>query len=219
MKQILIVILFVILLIFGYNQYSDYKRFHSPGVDYVSDKKIDLNYHDKNFLLNYYQAIEDLNSYVRTQWVTQDVDVRNPEDDDKDTQNAVLGYNKKLGIVKFYEDKLVESAILKKQGISNKEIVFFEQNGLNAKDFKQFLKRKFLMDTYKSNPEKYSLKVGDYSSFIFELQKKLVEKGHEIPIDGLFRDITFNAVRAFEEKNGLFPDGKVDLLTLEYLVQ
>lgn len=219
MKQILIVILVVILLIFGYNQYSDYKRFHSPGVDYVSDKKIDLNYHDKNFLLNYYQAIEDLNSYVRTQWVTQDVDVRNPEDDDKDTQNAVLGYNKKLGIVKFYEDKLVESAILKKQGISNKEIVFFEQNGLNAKDFKQFLKRKFLMDTYKSNPEKYSLKVGDYSSFIFELQKKLVEKGHEIPIDGLFRDITFNAVRAFEEKNGLFPDGKVDLLTLEYLVQ
>lgn len=219
MKQILIVILVVILLIFGYNQYSDYKRFHSPGVDYVSDKKVDLNYHDKNFLLNYYQAIEDLNSYVRTQWVTQDVDVRNPEDDDKDTQNAVLGYNKKLGIVKFYEDKLVESAILKKQGISNKEIVFFEQNGLNAKDFKQFLKRKFLMDTYKSNPEKYSLKVGDYSSFIFELQKKLVEKGHEIPIDGLFRDITFNAVRAFEEKNGLFPDGKVDMLTLEYLVQ
>ena len=219
MKQILIVILVVILLIFGYNQYSDYKRFHSPGVDYVSDKKIDLNYHDKNFLLNYYQAIEDLNSYVRTQWVTQDVDVRNPEDDDKDTQNAVLGYNKKLGTVKFYEDKLIESAILKKQGISNKEIVFFEQNGLHAKDYKQFLKRKFLIDTYKSNPEKYSLKVGDYSSFIFELQKKLVEKGHEIPIDGLFRDITFNAVRAFEEKNGLFPDGKVDLLTLEYLVQ
>lgn len=219
MKQILIVILIVILLIFGYNQYSDYKRFHSPGVDYVSDKKIDLNYHDKNFLLNYYQAIEDLNSYVRTQWVTQNVDVRNPEDNDEDTKNAVLGYNKKLGTVKFYEDKLVESAILKNQGISNKEIIVFEQNGLKAKDYNQFLKRKFLIDTYKSNPEKYSLKVGDYSSFIYELQKKLVEKGYEIPIDGLFRDITFNAVRAFEEKNGLFPDGKVDLLTLEYLVQ
>ena len=219
MKQILIVILVVILLIFGYNQYSNYKRFHSPGVDYTSNKKIDLNYHDKNFLLNYYQAIEDLNSYVRIQWVTQDVDVRNPEDDDEDTKNAVLGYNKKLGLVKFYEDKLVESAVLKNQGISNKEIIVFEQNGLKAKDYNQYLKRKFLIDTYKSNPEKYSLKVGDYSSFIFELQKKLVEKGHEIPIDGLFRDITFNAVRAFEEKNGLFPDGKIDMLTLEYLVQ
>ena len=219
MKQILIVILVVILLIFGYNQYSNYKRFHSPGVDYTSNKKIDLNYHDKNFLLNYYQAIEDLNSYVRVQWVTQDVDVRSPEDDDEDTKNAVLGYNKKLGVVKFYEDKLVESAVLKNQGISNKEIIVFEQNGLKAKDYNQYLKRKFLIDTYKSNPEKYSLKVGDYSSFIFELQKKLVEKGHEIPIDGLFRDITFNAVRAFEEKNGLFPDGKIDMLTLEYLVQ
>ena len=84
MKQILIVILVVILLIFGYNQYSNYKRFHSPGVDYVSDKKIDLNYHDNSFLLNYYQAIEDLNSYVRMQWVTQGVDVRNPENDDDD---------------------------------------------------------------------------------------------------------------------------------------
>lgn len=63
------------------------------------------------------------------------------------------------------------------------------------------------------------MKVVDYSSFIFELQKKLVEKGYEIPIDGLFRDITFNAVRVFEEKNGLFPDGKIDMLTLEYLVQ
>lgn len=48
------------------------------------------------------------------QWVTQDVDVRNPEYDDEDTKNAVLGYNKKLGTVKFYEDKLVESAVLKK---------------------------------------------------------------------------------------------------------
>ena len=46
-----------------------------------------------------------------------------------------------------------------------------------------------------------------------------MEKGYEIPIDGLFRDITFNAVRVFEEKNGLFPDGKIDMLTLEYLVQ
>ncbi len=219
MKQILIVILIVILFIFGYNQYSNYKRFNAPGVNYTSDKKIDLNYHDKNFLLDYYQAIEDLNSYVRMQWVTQDVDVRNPKDDDQDTQNAVLGYNKKLGVVKFYEDKLVESANLKSKGVSNKEIIVFEQNGFKAKDYNQFLKKKFLIDTYKSNPEKYSLKVGDYSSFIFELQKKLVEKGYQIPVDGLFRDITFNAVRAFEEKNGLFADGKVDLLTLEYLVQ
>ena len=219
MKQILIVILVVILLIFGYNQYSNYKRFHSPGVDYVSDKKIDLNYHDKSFLLNYYQAIEDLNSYVRMQWVTQGVDVRNPENDDDDTKNALLGYNKKLGTVKFYEDKLIESAKLKNQGISNKEIIVFEQNGLKPNDYKQFLKRKYLLDTFKRNPEKYSLKVGDYSSFIFELQKRLALKGYEIPADGLFRDITFNAVRDFEEINGLFPDGKIDLLTLEYLMQ
>lgn len=219
MKQILIVILVVILLIFGYNQYSNYKRFHSPGVDYIKDKRIDLNYHDKSFLLNYYQSIEDLNAYVRIQWVQLDIDVRNPEDNNEDTKNAVLGYTKRLGIVKFYEDKLVESSILKSQGITNKEIMLFDQNGLKAKDYDQFFKRKFLNETYKSNPEKYSLKVGDYNSFVFELQKELVEKGYNIPIDGQFRDITFNAIRAFEEKNGLLPDGKIDLLTLEYLLK
>lgn len=219
MKQILIVILIVILLIFGYNQYSNYKRFHSPGVDYVSNKKIDLNYHDKNFLLNYYQAIEDLNSYVRLQWVQQDIDVRNPENNDEDTKYSVLGYTRKLGTVKFYEDKLVESTAIKKLGLSNKEITFFEKSSLNAKDYDQFLKRKFLIDTFKSNPEKYSLKVGDYNSFVFELQKKLIEKGYNIPADGLFRDITFNTVRSFEENNRLFPDGKIDLLTLDFLLK
>ena len=75
------------------------------------------------------------------------------------------------------------------------------------------------MDTFKSNPEKYSLKVGDYSSFVYELQKVLVKKGHNIPIDGLFRDITFKAVGEFEQKNGLFPDGKVDAVTLDYLLR
>lgn len=219
MKQIIITLLVVIFLIFGYNLYRDYKRFHSPGSDYVSNQKIDLKYYDSSALQNYYQAIEDANSYVKMAWANDDVDVRNPEDDDDNTKAAVSGYNKKLGIVKLYEEKLVQSAKMKSEGLNDKDVIAFEESGYKAKDYNEFIKRKFLMETFKSNPEKYSLKVGDYSSFVYELQKILVKKGHNIPIDGLFRDITFRAVGEFEQKNGLFADGKIDAVTLDYLLR
>ena len=154
MKQILIVILIVNLLIFGYNQYTNYKRFNSPGVDYVSNKKIDLNYHDKSFLLNYYQAIEDLNGFVKLQWADKSIDIRNPKNDNDKTEIALLEYTKKLGIIKYYEDKLIESSELKNQGIDNKEILVFEQKGFKVNDYNKLLNRKFLIETFKSNPEK-----------------------------------------------------------------
>lgn len=219
MKQIIIALLVVILLILGYNLYSNYQRFHSPGSDYTSTQKIDLNYHDQVLLQNYYQAIEEVNSYVRMSWSNNDVDVRNPEDNDDDTKAVVAGYTKKLGVVKYYEDRLVQSAKMKSEGLNDKDVIAFEESGYKAKDYNEFIKRKFLMDTFKSNPEKYSLKVGDYSPFIYELQKILVKKGHNIPIDGLFRDITFTAVYNFEKENGLFPDGKIDAVTLDYLLR
>lgn len=219
MKQIIIALLVVVFLILGFNLYSDYKRFHSPGSDYISSQKIDLNYYDSTTLQNYYQAIEEVNSYVRTAWANDDVDVRNPEDNDDDTKAVVSGYTKKLGVVKLYEDKLVQSAKMKSEGLNDKDVIAFEESGFKAKDYNEFIKRKFLMETFKSNPEKYSLKVGDFNSFVYELQKILVKKGYNIPIDGLFRDITLKAVGAFEQKNGLFPDGKLDAVTLDYLLR
>jgi hypothetical protein len=219
MKQIIITLLVVLLLILGFNLYSDYKRFHSPGSDYVSTQKVDLNYYDSTTLQNYYQAIEEVNAYVRTAWANDDVDIRNPEDDDEDTKAVVSGYTKKLGIVKLYEEKLVQSAKMKNEGLNDKDVIAFEESGFKSKDYNEFIKRKFLMETFKSNPEKYSLKVGDFNSFVFELQKILVKKGYNISVDGLFRDITLKAVGAFEQKNGLFADGKLDAVTLDYLLR
>lgn len=219
MKQILIVILIVIVLIFGYNCNSDYQRFHSPGTDYVSAEKIDLNYYDNATLLNYYQAIEEVNGFVRLAWSNNGVDVRHPEEDDDDTKALVNEYTKKLGTVKFYEDRLTISAQMKSKGLSDKDVIAFEQSGFSGKQYDAFLKSRFLMETFQSNPEKYSLKVGDYSSFVFELQKMLVKKGYNIPVDGLFRDITIQAIQSFETKNGLFADGKVDAVMLDYLLR
>lgn len=219
MKQILILILIVIVLIFGYNCYSDYQRFHSPGSDYVSQRKIDLNYHDQTVLLNYYQTIANLNSFVRLAWSNNNVDVRNPENDDDDTKALVNEYNQKLGAVKLYEDRLIASAKMKSKGWTNKDVIAFENSGFSGKEYDAFLKRKFLADTFKSNPEKYALQVGDYSPFVFELQKILVKKGYNIPVDGLFRDITLQAIQSFEKKNNLFADGRVDAVMLDYLLR
>lgn len=219
MKQIIIFLLSLLLLLFGYHLYHNYKRFHAPGSDYSSAQKIDLHYHDRTTLLNYYQAVEDLNGYVRLQWSTQSIDVRNPDEDDEDTKAAVAIYTSKLGTVKFYENRLVHSSKMKSEGLKDSDVIAFEESGFEGKDYNEFIKRKFLMDTFKSNPEKYSLKIGDFNSFVYELQKILVKKGYNIPVDGLFRDITLKSIGAFEQKNGLFPDGKIDLVTLDYLLR
>lgn len=219
MKQIIIFLLSIILLILGYNLYHNYKRFHAPGTDYVSREKIDLKYHDAGTLLNYYQAVEDLNGYVRLQWSTQSIDVRNPDDTDDDTKAAVAIYTSKLGNVKYYEDRLVQSLKMKNEGLRDSDVIAFEESGCKGKDYNEFIKRKFLMETFKSNPEKYSLKIGDFNTFVFELQKLLVKKGYNLPVDGLFRDITLKSIGAFEQKNGLFPDGKIDTVTLDYLLR
>jgi hypothetical protein len=50
MKQIIITLLITIILILGFNLYSNYKRFHSSGSDYASSQKIDLKYYDSTTL-------------------------------------------------------------------------------------------------------------------------------------------------------------------------
>lgn len=219
MKKIIIVLLSIIVLILGYNLYSNYQRFHSTGADYVTNQKVDKNYHDETILLNYYQAIEDANSYVKTSWSNDDVDVRNPKDDDTDTKTLVAGYLKKIAAIKLYEDKLVQSFKIKSAGLSDAAVIEFEKSGCKGKEYNEFLKKKFILETFKSNPDKYSLKIGDYSSFVYEIQKQLVKKGYSIQVDGVYRDATLKAVGQFELKNDLLADGKIDSVLLALLLQ
>lgn len=217
MKQIIITLLLIILGILGYKQYKQYKRFHSPGIDYIASKQIDTNYYDQAVLLNYFQEIEELNAFIRLQWSVYDFDVRNPDKEDQDEKNAFTYYTKKLGTIKFYENKLIASADLKKKGFTNQEIDFIEKNGNKKLDYKDLIKKMELLEIFKSNPEKYSLKIGDSNSFVFEIQRILIQKGYEIPMDGIYKLITLNAITEFQRKNDLYPDGKIDLITLNLL--
>jgi peptidoglycan hydrolase-like protein with peptidoglycan-binding domain len=60
---------------------------------------------------------------------------------------------------------------------------------------------------------------GDKSALIFEIQKQLNQNGFEVKIDGVYKLETLNAIKNFEEKNNLFIDGVLDVLTLDVLFE
>lgn len=204
MKQIIIFLLIVIVAILGYNQYKKYKRFSFSEYEYKVPESINAKKADKGLLLDYYEAVEALNGYVITQWGAQEIDVRNPSDDDDEIVAAVSEYRKRLANVKFYEAQLLELSTTEKpkMDLSEQE----EKIGLIKKMFY-------------SDPSGNTLSLGEESALIYEIQWFLNQKGDSIRHDGIFREETFNSLRSFEEKNQLYPDGKLDALTLEYLLK
>lgn len=214
MKQIIIFLLLIIAAVIGYGEYSDYQRYNSPNVDYKSDQKIDLNYYNQELISNYYKAVEDLNSYVKLQWTANDIDVIAPEDEDLETKDALKKYADKLALVKFYEAKLHNSLELKAEGKNNKEIQFLELNGISLEKYNNEQHAQLIKSLFKTNTKLYN---GEKNAIIYEVQKKLVEQGETVRIDGVYRIETLNAIKAFEEKNNLLADGYLDELTLELL--
>lgn len=214
MKQLIILLLLIIAFFVGYGKYNQYQRFTSPNVDYVSEKTLDLDYHNQELVLNYQNAIEDLNSFVMLQWTANKIDVRTPEEDNDVTKEAVSKYSKKLGTLKFYENKLEKSALLKKEGLSNKEIKFLEENGTSLKAYKRSLENEKIKCLY--NPNK-RLIYGERSVLVYEVQKKLNTFSFSILVDGLYRNETREAIKEFEEINNLLPDGVLDPITLDAL--
>ena len=214
MKQLIIFLLLIIAFLIGYGKYSQYKRYNSPNVDYKTDKKIDFQYHNQELVLKYYKAKEDVNSYVMTQWSVNSIDVRTPESDNEETKLAVSKYSDKLATLKYYENKLEESASLKQKGLSNKEIKFLEESGLNLKSYNKDIAVSKIKSMFNANEKMF---YGQKSALIYEVQKTLKNKGFEIVLDGVYKIETLNALKDFEEKNNLFADGILDILTLDAL--
>ena len=200
MKQIIIFLLVIILGIIGYNLYNKYQRFSLENYEYKIPSDIDINNADRGDLLNYYEAIEAANGYLITQWSANSIDVRNPINDRETTVAAVNEYRKKLAAVGYYE------ALVKNP---KKEEVEAPPSKLERK--KELIKKMF-----KDNPN--SIRLGEGSPMVYEIQRLLIDKGYQIEHDGLFKNQTFNALKSFEEKHGLFVDGKLDAITLSILL-
>jgi peptidoglycan hydrolase-like protein with peptidoglycan-binding domain len=62
-----------------------------------------------------------------------------------------------------------------------------------------------------------SLAFGDRGSAVFELQAALNNSGYSVPVDGVFGELTQNAVLAFQQDANLFVDGVVGSETLAAL--
>ena len=214
MKQLIILLLLIILFIIGYGQYSQYKRFNSPNVDYKTDKQLDLEYHNQEKIMSYNEAIEDLNSFVIMQWTVNDIDVRTPEDDDEETKLAVANYSKKLAKIKYYENQLEKSATLKEKGLSNEEIKYLEKTGTDLNSHIKTLANNKIKSMFNA---KERIRYGEKSALIYEVQKKLIANGLNIKSDGFYKTETLNAIKTFEEKNNLYADGVLDVLTLDAL--
>lgn len=214
MKQLIILILLIIAFIIGYGKYNQYKRYNSPEVNYKTDKKIDLEYHNQEMLISYYNAIENLNSFVMMQWTVNGIDVRTPEDDDEQTKLVVGKYSKKLANIKYFESKLEKSSLLKEKGLSNNQIIHLEKTGIDLKTYKESIENNKIKKLFDSNKK---INYGQKSVLIYEVQKKLVSYGIDIKVDGVFKIATLNAIKTFEEKNNLFPDGNLDRITLDLL--
>lgn len=204
MKQIIIFLLVIIVAFIGFGQYKKYKRFSFSEYGYKTPETIDVATADKGLLLNYYEAVEAVNGYVITQWSFNEIDVRTPDDDGGEELAVVSEYRKKLANVKFYEAQLLNPSEKEKPA---RELSEAEK------------KNKLIKKTFYSSPKGNGLRLGERSALVYEIQGILIAKGDSIQQDGLFRTETFNALQAFEGRNGLFPDGKLDVITLEYLLK
>ena len=216
MKQLIILLLLIIAFIIGFGKYNQYKRYNSPNVDYKTKKSLDFEYHNQDLVINYYKAIEDLNSYVMTQWTANSIDVRTPEDDDDETKLAVTKYGEKLATINYYENKLEKSSTLKTKGLSNSEVKYLEETGTDLKSYNNLLAINKIKSMFNANKEIIS---GQKGALIYEVQKKLIANCYEITLDGVYQIESLNAIKNFEEKNNLFADGVLDVLTLDALFQ
>jgi hypothetical protein len=204
MKQVIIFLLVVIVVIMGYNMYKKHQRFNPPNYTYAVSETIDANHPNKSLLLDYYEAVSALDGYVITQWSSNGMDVRNPKKDNKETLAAVAEYRKKLANVRYFESQLTASE---------------EKKPLKTEPNAAAERKMIVAEMFHANPSANSFRLGERSALVYEIQGLLIQKGNSIKHDGLFRTETFNALKAFEEKNSLFPDGKLDALTLSALLK
>lgn len=203
MKQIIIFLLLIIVGIMGYNLYRNYQRFHPPNYQYQVPEGITTMSTDSKLLYDYFHAVEELDAFVITQWGEERIDVRNPDEDDTETQLAVATYAKKKAKVRFYETQLLNPEVNKEPAGEPTEAA---------------IRKQLVAEMFYADPSSNSLRIGERSALVYEIQQLLIDNGDSINHDGLFQTETLNALKAFEEKNGLFPDGKLDALTLQYLL-
>jgi hypothetical protein len=209
MKRIIILLVFLTIIVFGFSQYYKYSRFNAPNsYDYAVAEGIDANYHSQSILADYYTTAYQIGALAREMWFNHGIDVLFADKSDIQSMNASLAYNQLLAKAKMLEGKLKESKRLKGVGFNNEAIKYMEEKGISEANYKVY---QLLGDV--------PLKNGDKSEQVWDLQELLVKAGYEIPVDGFFSDKTESAVKEFQKAKNLYPSGVADMKTKKLIVQ
>lgn len=200
MKKILLGIVVITLLLITFFQYKKYRRFNPPSnYEYAISADIDVNYHDQAMVNEYYQNAVEIGAFARMKWTSESIDVRFPDDDSMEEVNASKYYNRLLSRTQFIEEKLKRSAELKGTGLSNDQVRLVE-SGVPVS----------LLDLMENKDAITVLSIGDQSRFVWELQKRLIARGYEHQLDGVFGIATQNALLTFQNDQGIYPSGAMN---------
>ncbi|MDX1906738.1 MAG: peptidoglycan-binding domain-containing protein [Bacteroidia bacterium] len=208
MKRLFYLVIIVFLPILAFFQYDAYVRQHPPG-DYVYPiaAGIDTAYHDPEVIFQYYTAAYQARSIARHCWKHYKVDVMATSPLDPDEKPCFDLYHAALARAKTCEFRLLRSATLKQEGLSNEDIRQIELSGLTPAAYRlQLLAQNTIL-----------AQEGDVNTLVLEIQRLLNQQGFQIKTDGTFRDETREALKSFQLQRGLIPSGKLDSQTLRYI--
>lgn len=209
MKRIIVFVVVLLLVIITVLQILNFFKFRlTTDYDYPAKTAgIDLQYHDPTLVSRYYETATKIGSFARESWFNYGIDVRLQDYSDTLSINASKTYDAMLVAVKQMEARLINSHSLKLDGFKNSDVKYMEENNLSPVEYT-------LIGTFQGKEyERGNLEPG-----VWEMQKLMNSIGQKIKIDGNFDTETEDAVRKFQEEEGLYPSGKADVVTLKRMI-
>ncbi len=193
MKQLFFLLLALVLLAILVFEYRAWRRHRSSDAyAYAIDSTINWQEPSPLLVKEYLLGVEELAQYGRFAWAKHGVDVLTDSPTDPESGPFVTTYQLMLSSVRALEIQLKHPR---------------DSFAALPADVARLLDNPILA------------KPLDQSALVFEIQKKLTEKGYQMPIDGIYKDETRASVLAFQQANQLYPSGLVDQITLERLFQ
>ncbi|MBV6647184.1 MAG: peptidoglycan-binding protein [Cyclobacteriaceae bacterium] len=210
MKKLFIGIIIIALPVMAYFQYQNWKRFHPPvSYEYTLNPGVDTDYYNPEIVKEYYENAVEIGAFARSQWSNNDIDVRYPDASSTEAVNAATYYNHLIARTKMIEWKLLQSSTYKKDmQISNEDVQLLEAGQSMS-----------MVKAIKDKASYIGLTIGASGTFVWKLQKKLLEKGFTHPVDGVFGAETLTSLTSFQQGQDIFPSGLLDEDTFERLFQ
>lgn len=208
MKKLLILIVIITLPLIAFFEYASWKRYNPPSeYGYTIPEDIDVNYYDADMVKEYFENAVEIGRFAREKYRSEKIDVRYPNNENLDEVNASKYYHNLIARNQLIEGKLKQSQKLKGQGLNNQEVQLVVEKGASTRYIRLH-----------ANQASYLLlKLGDEGKEVWELQKALLGKNLELPLDGTFGVETEKQLAAFQNQNSIYPSGVLDEETFALL--